>query len=197
MYAVIKTGGKQYRVSEGQTLRVEKLPGAPGDKIAFDEVLMLGGDSFKIGTPLLAGASVKATIVAQDKAKKVIVFKFKRRKNYRRKQGHRQLFTELRVDGIALAPVTRRLPKMAHKKGAGSTRNGRDSNSQRRGVKVYAGTEVRAGNILVRQVGSTLHAGKNVGTGKDYTLFALIDGVVKYEWKTNDKKQVSVFAAES
>jgi large subunit ribosomal protein L21 len=101
MYAVIKTGGKQYRVSEGQTLRVEKLPGAPGDKISFDEVLMVSGDAIKIGQPLVGGASVNATIVAQDKAKKVIVFKFKRRKNYRRKQGHRQLFTELRVDGIS------------------------------------------------------------------------------------------------
>ena len=86
---------------------------------------------------------------------------------------------------------------MAHKKGAGSTRNGRDSNSQRRGVKVYAGTEVRAGNIIVRQVGSTFHAGKNVGTGKDYTLFALVDGVVSFEWKSNTKKQVSVIAAEA
>ena len=83
---------------------------------------------------------------------------------------------------------------MAHKKGAGSTRNGRGSNAQRRGVKVYAGTPVRAGNILVRQVGSSLHAGKNVGTGKDFTLFALVDGVVKYEWKTKDKKKVSVYA---
>jgi large subunit ribosomal protein L27 len=81
---------------------------------------------------------------------------------------------------------------MAHKKGAGSTRNGRGSNAQRRGVKVYAGTSVRAGNILVRQVGSSLHAGKNVGTGKDFTLFALVDGVVSYEWKTNKKRQVSV-----
>src|SRR4029079_5583133 len=84
---------------------------------------------------------------------------------------------------------------MAHKKGAGSTRNGRGSNAQRRGVKVYAGTPVRAGNILVRQVGSSLHAGKNVGTGKDFTLFALIDGVVSYEWKTNKKRQVSVYPA--
>ena len=84
---------------------------------------------------------------------------------------------------------------MAHKKGAGSTRNGRDSNSQKRGVKIYAGQEVKAGNILVRQVGATFHAGKNVGLGKDFTLFALIDGVVKYEWKTNTKKQVSVFPA--
>lgn len=82
---------------------------------------------------------------------------------------------------------------MAHKKGAGSTRNGRDSNSQRRGVKVYGGESVRAGNIIVRQVGGTIAAGKNVGQGKDFTLFALIDGVVRYEWKKNDKKKVSVY----
>lgn len=82
---------------------------------------------------------------------------------------------------------------MAHKKGAGSTRNGRDSNSQRRGVKVYGGESVRAGNILVRQVGETIAPGKNVARGSDFTLFALVDGVVKYEWKTNDKKKVSVY----
>jgi len=86
---------------------------------------------------------------------------------------------------------------MAHKKGAGSTRNGRDSNSQRRSVKVYGGETVRAGNILVRQVGETIAAGKNVGCGKDFTMFALIDGVVKYEWKTKDKKKVSVYAVAS
>ncbi len=85
---------------------------------------------------------------------------------------------------------------MAHKKGGGSSRNGRDSGSQKRGVKVYGGTPVIAGNILVRQVGSSIHAGKNVGTGSDYTLFALVDGVVKYEWKTNVKKQVSVYPAQ-
>jgi large subunit ribosomal protein L27 len=84
---------------------------------------------------------------------------------------------------------------MAHKKGAGSTRNGRDSNSQRRSVKVYGGEAVRAGNIIVRQVGETIAPGKNVGRGSDFTLFALIDGVVTYEWKTKDKKKVSVYAA--
>ncbi len=84
---------------------------------------------------------------------------------------------------------------MAHKKGAGSTRNGRDSNSQRRGVKVYGGEAVRAGNILVRQVGGTIAAGKNVGLGKDFTLFALVDGVVKYEWRTNTQRKVSVYPA--
>jgi large subunit ribosomal protein L27 len=86
---------------------------------------------------------------------------------------------------------------MAHKKGAGSTRNGRDSNSQRRSVKVYGGETVRAGNIIVRQVGETIAAGHNVGRGSDFTLFALVDGVVKYEWKTKDKKKVSVYAAAS
>jgi large subunit ribosomal protein L27 len=82
---------------------------------------------------------------------------------------------------------------MAHKKGAGSTRNGRDSNSQRRGVKVYGGEVVRAGNILVRQVGSSIAPGKNVGLGKDFTLFALADGFVKYEWRTNKQRKVSVY----
>ena len=84
---------------------------------------------------------------------------------------------------------------MAHKKGGGSSRNGRDSNAQRRAVKVFSGQNVPAGSILVRQVGSSIHAGKNVGTGRDFTLFALVDGVVKYEWKTNTKKQVSVYPA--
>jgi large subunit ribosomal protein L27 len=84
---------------------------------------------------------------------------------------------------------------MAHKKGGGSSRNGRDSNSQNRGVKIYGGQNVLAGNILVRQVGSSIHAGKNVGTGRDFTLFALIEGVVKYEWSSNTRKQVSVYAA--
>jgi large subunit ribosomal protein L27 len=84
---------------------------------------------------------------------------------------------------------------MAHKKGAGSTRNGRDSNSQRRGIKVYGGEKVSAGSILVRQVGTTIAAGKNVGLGKDFTLFALVDGVVKYEYRTKDQRKVSVYPA--
>jgi len=86
---------------------------------------------------------------------------------------------------------------MAHKKGQGSTRNGRDSKAQYRGVKVFGGQEVSAGSILVRQVGSSFHAGQNVGVGKDYTLWARIDGVVKYERKGKTKKQVSVYAVES
>ncbi len=82
---------------------------------------------------------------------------------------------------------------MAHKKGQGSTRNGRDSKPQYRGVKVFGGEDINAGSIIVRQVGSTFHAGRNVGTGSDYTLFSQIDGVVKFERKGRDKKQVSVY----
>lgn len=85
---------------------------------------------------------------------------------------------------------------MAHKKGQGSSRNGRDSNAQYRGVKVTGGQEVPAGSVLVRQVGSTFHAGPNVGTGKDYTLWARIDGVVKFERQGRDRKRISVYAKD-
>jgi len=86
---------------------------------------------------------------------------------------------------------------MAHKKGGGSTRNGRGSNAQFRGIKVYGGEEVRAGGILVRQVGQTVDPGRNVGIGKDFTLFALSDGIVKYEFASRTKKKVSVYPAET
>ena len=85
---------------------------------------------------------------------------------------------------------------MAHKKGQGSSRNGRDSNSQRRGVKVFGGQAIHAGGIIIRQVGTKIHPGKNVGLGKDYTLFAKIDGVVKFERLDKTRKKVSVYAVE-
>jgi large subunit ribosomal protein L21 len=101
MYAVIKTGGKQYRVAEGDTLEVEKLPGTKGDAVTFGEVLLLGGgDATQVGRPLVKGASVQATILAQDRGEKIVVFKMRRRKNYRRKRGHRQPFTQIRITGI-------------------------------------------------------------------------------------------------
>ena len=103
-YAVIKTGGKQYRVAPGDRLRVEKLPGSVGDSVTFKEILMVGGaegSAPKVGKPLLAGATVTAKITAQDRAKKIIIFKFRRRKNYRRKTGHRQPFTALEITNIA------------------------------------------------------------------------------------------------
>lgn len=86
---------------------------------------------------------------------------------------------------------------MAHKKGQGSSRNGRDSNAQRRGVKVFGGQTVSAGSILVRQVGSTFHAGNNVGTGKDFTLWSRVDGVVKFERIGRDRKRIAVYPADA
>ncbi len=103
VFAVIKTGGKQYKVSPGDTIRVEKLPGEPGETVELSEVLLVAGEGEpKVGTPLVSGVSVKATILEQARSKKIIVFKKKRRKNYRRKKGHRQYYTVLRIDEIVL-----------------------------------------------------------------------------------------------
>lgn len=103
MYAVVKTGGKQYKVAQGDQLAVEKLEGNVGDKVTLDQVLALGGKDAKIGAPLVSGAKVSAEIVAQEKGDKVIVFKKKRRHNYRRKLGHRQMLTTLKITGIDAA----------------------------------------------------------------------------------------------
>lgn len=100
MYAVIRTGGKQYRVSQGESFRVEKLDAEVGTTLTFEPLLVGEGESVKIGQPTVAGASVKAEIVSHGRGKKIIVFKLRRRKNYRRKQGHRQAFTQLRVQSI-------------------------------------------------------------------------------------------------
>ncbi|MCS6799947.1 MAG: 50S ribosomal protein L21 [Myxococcota bacterium] len=100
MYAVIRTGGKQYRVAPGDRLRVEKLPAEVGSSLELTEVLMIGGESVRIGRPLVEGARVTARVVGQGRARKIIVFKMKRRKNYRRKKGHRQPYTELLVTSI-------------------------------------------------------------------------------------------------
>jgi large subunit ribosomal protein L21 len=101
MYAVVRSGGKQYRVSPGGSFRVERLAGEVGSKVTLGDVLMIGSDeAVRIGAPTLAGAQVVGTIVAQDRAAKVMTFKQKRRKGYRRKYGHRQDYTEIRVDQI-------------------------------------------------------------------------------------------------
>jgi len=101
MYAVVRTGGKQVRVAPGDAVRVEKLEGNVGDRIELSEVLLVAGEGdARIGTPLVEGAKVVGTITAQGRGEKIIVFKMKRRKGYRRKTGHRQFYTELRVDAI-------------------------------------------------------------------------------------------------
>ena len=101
MYAVVSSGGKQYRVQQGEVLRVEKITGEVGSPVSFDKVLMFSdGENVKIGQPVLEDAMVTGHIVEQGKAKKIIVFKYKRRKRYRRKQGHRQQFTAVKIDKI-------------------------------------------------------------------------------------------------
>ncbi|HMW78194.1 MAG: 50S ribosomal protein L21 [Betaproteobacteria bacterium] len=102
MYAVVKTGGKQYRVSAGQKLKVEQIPAEVGAEVTLDQVLMVGeGESVKVGAPLVAGASVKATVVSHGRHDKVKIFKMRRRKHYQKHQGHRQNYTELRIEAIA------------------------------------------------------------------------------------------------
>ena len=102
MYAVIKTGGKQYRVCAGQKLKVEQIPAEVGAEITLDQVLMVGeGESVKVGAPLVAGATVKCTVVSHGRHDKVKIFKMRRRKHYQKHQGHRQNFTEIEISGIA------------------------------------------------------------------------------------------------
>jgi large subunit ribosomal protein L21 len=107
MYAVIVTGGKQYRVSEGETLRVEKLSLPEGGTIAFDKVLLVGTDgAITVGTPFVPGGKVSATVTTHGRGDKVRIVKFRRRKHYRKTQGHRQAYTELKITGIELARDT-------------------------------------------------------------------------------------------
>ena len=102
MYAVIKTGGKQYRVSQGDTLKVEKLDAGEGDPVEFDQVLMVGeGEDVKVGTPYLDGSRVTATVKAHGRGKKVEIIKFRRRKHHMKRMGHRQDFTEVEITGIS------------------------------------------------------------------------------------------------
>ena len=100
MYAVIETGGKQTKVEEGTVIYVEKLDVVAGDNVTFDKVLMVGGDTLKVGNPYLDGVSVEAVVEKQGKQKKIIVFKYKPKKKYRRKQGHRQPYTKLTITKI-------------------------------------------------------------------------------------------------
>jgi large subunit ribosomal protein L21 len=101
MYAVIQTGGKQYRVAEGETVKVERLAGEPGAQVTFTDVLMVAsGSDVTVGRPLVEGAKVTAEIVEQDRERKLVVFKYKRRKNYRKRGGHRQPYTALKITGI-------------------------------------------------------------------------------------------------
>ena len=102
MYAVIESGGKQHRVTEGEALKLEKIEAATGDTIEFDRVLMVGGDEVRVGTPLVPGAKVTAEVIDHGRHDKVRIVKFNRRKHHRKAMGHRQWFTEVRITGISV-----------------------------------------------------------------------------------------------
>ena len=100
MYAIIATGGKQYKVSEGDIITIEKLGVEAGEKVTFDQVLVVGGDDLKVGAPTVDGASVEASVVKEGRGKKVIVYKYKRKTGYHKKNGHRQAFTQVKIEKI-------------------------------------------------------------------------------------------------
>ncbi len=100
MYAIIATGGKQYKVSEGDIITIEKLGVEAGEKVTFDQVLVVGGDDLKVGEPTVNGASVEASVVKEGRGKKVIVYKYKRKTGYHKKNGHRQAFTQVKIEKI-------------------------------------------------------------------------------------------------
>ncbi len=100
MYAIIATGGKQYKVSEGDIITIEKLGVEAGEKVTFDQVLVVGGDDLKVGAPTVDGASVEASVVKEGRGKKVIVYKYKRKTGYHKKNGHRQSFTQVKIEKI-------------------------------------------------------------------------------------------------
>ena len=308
MYAVIETGGKQYRVEVGTELEVELLDVEPGNTITLDRVLLVAdGDDASIGQPLVANAAVSAEVLRQARGDKVIAFKYRPKARRRVKRGHRQDLTVLRISDITLgaksaaktvkkaseeakterarleeaaaqqaaadaelaaklaartkpaeteakpkrsrakaaeAPAEPRRPRrpsrrprrprrsrsgrarrpaepmrllqptqrqsrsapaprrrtsssMAHKKAGSSSKNGRDSVGQRLGVKAGDGQTVTAGSIIVRQRGMTFLAGPGTGLGGDYTVFATVDGTVKFEHATKSKKRIRVIAADA
>ena len=221
MYAIVEIAGHQFKVEKDQQVFVNRLDAEEGKKVKFDRVLLIDnkGD-VTVGAPAISGAEVSAQVERHLKGDKVLIFKKKRRKGYQKLNGFRASLTEIKITGIkaggakkataekpaAKAPCceeasceeascgqnkeNRRI--MAHKKGVGSSKNGRESESKRLGVKIFGGQGCIAGNIIVRQRGTQHHPGENVGMGKDHTLFALTDGVVEFRKKANNRSFVSV-----
>ena len=164
-YAIFKTGGKQYRVQTGDVIDVECINTLEeGAEASFDQVLMVENDGkVTVGTPMVEGATVSAKVVSQEK-------RFPPRHDEAGNHCYQRLISTLNFYHL-----------MAHKKGQGSVKNGRDSRSKRLGVKKFGGQEVIAGNIIIRQRGTKWHPGKGVGMGRDYTIFSLVDGRVFFD----------------
>ena len=220
-FAIIETGGKQYKVSASNILKVEKLDIKKGNKVEFKKVLLVNDDrTVEIGDPTVSGAVVEGMLLDNIKDRKVIVFKKRRRQNSRKRYGHRQPLSKVQItkimskNGKVVAQIsndqiklssgkvvekklsskkTKNVKKVATKKAGGSSKNGRDSAGRRLGVKRYGDQIVQPGNIIVRQRGTRIHPGTNVGMGKDHSIFSLINGKVKFKKSKSNRTLVSVF----
>ena len=213
MYAIVRCGGRQEKVVLDEVVTVDKLPGEVGSSITLPALLVVDGDRV-ISDPAEVGRyQVTADIVGDAAGPKINMIQYRNKTGYRRRLGHRQRYTQVRITGIgaeaknaagpraprprppAPRPPRRRRTEMAHKKGASSSRNGRDSKAQRLGVKRYGGQVVNAGEIIVRQRGTHFHPGEGVGRGSDDTLFALVGGAVQFGMRRG-RRAVSIVPAE-
>ena len=203
MYAIVNISGKQYKAEKGVKLCVPKQSLDEGKKLVLEDVLMVhDGKTTKFGNPKVSGAKVTATVIDHGRERKILVYKKKRRKGYQRKNGHRQWYTNIEIQNIQMSkPKSAPKPKkekkrelnlMAHKKGQGSSRNGRDSNAKYLGLKVGNGQSILAGTIILKQRGTKIHPGSNVKRANDDSLFATKDGIVEFRRKGRDRKIVNI-----
>ena len=199
-YAIISLGGKQYRVSEGEKLLVDRVATDEG-KTFHPDVLFVGGDGKADFKPKI---QVTAKVVGHVKGEKIRIGKYRRRTGYRRHTGYRSSLSQIEITAIGAKRTTAakkttttrgRRQTMAHKKGLGSSRNGRDSNAKRLGVKIFDGQAVTAGMILVRQRGTRFRPGPGAGIGRDDTIFATRDGKVEYQ-SSGERRTVAVTPSE-
>ena len=204
LYAIAETSGQQFWFEVDRYYDIDRLNAKEKEKITLEKVLLIKDkNSITIGKPYVKDAKIELEVVSHKRDRKILVYKMRPKKKTRRKMGHRQELTRVMVKSISTGKSSAKSsskkvtvkketkPKsekstnytflMAHKKGTGSTRNGRDSNSKRLGVKAYGGEKVTAGSILIRQRGTSFLPGINVGKGKDDTLFALKEGTVSFE----------------
>ena len=192
MYAIVTISGKQFKAEKGGKLCVPKQSLDEGKKLILDDVLMVhDGKTAKFGNPKLSGAKVTATVIDHGRERKILVYKKKRRKGYQRKNGHRQWYTNIEIQNIQVSK-RREIDLMAHKKGQGSSRNGRDSNAKYLGLKVGNGQSILAGTIILKQRGTKIHPGTNVKRANDDSLFAIKDGIVEFRRKGRDRKIVNI-----
>ena len=190
MFAVIKSGGKQYKVALGSILKLEKIDKKKNSDVLFTEVLMINNEaSNEVGTPFLKNVEVKGKILENKKDKKLIIFKKRRRHNSRRKNGHRQSISIVKIEEIIVNGKSFKDNKTAK---VSKPKKNIEKKEAELKEKKYGGELVLPGNIIVRQRGTKFYPGENVGIGKDHTLFALKEGKVSFKKKSSGKKFVVV-----